>query len=262
MVDLIDHISKSSLPDNLILVSLNIANMFSNIDNEREMEAVRSLLDSRSSKSPSNKCMMEGLEICLLNNNSRFANIHLQQTNDTATRGPNSCFYSDTAISHLDKIINEKRVTQFQECFHFGRYRDDCLVLWSGDIEKPHDFRKMLNTLDEKLKFTMEIGGNNICLLDLRISIQNNCLERPVNSKTTDSHLYLEASSCHKKSSKNDIIKGVALRRHRICSTMADFKMKSSEYMPYLIARRHSAKLMKSEFGNQDLKHVKNRKIY
>ena len=85
MVDLIDHISKSSLLDNLILVSLNIANMFSNIDNEREMEAVRSLLDSRSSKSPSNKCMMEGLEICLLNNNSRFANIHLQQTNDTAT---------------------------------------------------------------------------------------------------------------------------------------------------------------------------------
>ena len=171
-------------------------------------------------------------------------------------------FSSDIAISHLDKIINEKRITQFQECFHFGRYRDDCLVLWCGDIEKLHDFRKMLNTLDEKLKFTMEIGGNSICLLDLRISIQNNCLERPVNSKTTDSHLYLEASSCHKKSSKNDIIKGVALRLHRICSTMADFKMKSSECMPYLIARRHSAKLMKSEFGNQDLKHVKNRKIY
>ena len=63
LVDLIDHISKSSLPDNLILVSLDIANMFSNIDSEREMEAVRSLLDSRSSKSPSNKCMMEGLEI-------------------------------------------------------------------------------------------------------------------------------------------------------------------------------------------------------
>ena len=120
----------------------------------------------------------------------------------------------------------------------------------------------MLNTLDQKLKFTMEIGGNIICFLDLRVSIQNNRLETPVNSKTTDSHLYLEASSFHKKSSKNDIIKGVALRFHRICSTMADFKMKSSEYMPYLIAMGHSAKLMKSEFRNQDLKHVKNRKIF
>ena len=48
--------------------------MFANIDCEKwEMEAVRSLLDSRSSKNPSNECITEGLEICLLNNNSRFA---------------------------------------------------------------------------------------------------------------------------------------------------------------------------------------------
>ena len=46
LVDLIDDISKSSLPDNLILLSLDIVNMFANIDSEREMEAVRSLLDS------------------------------------------------------------------------------------------------------------------------------------------------------------------------------------------------------------------------
>ena len=53
-------------------------------------------------------------EICLLNNNSAFANIHLLKTNDTATGAPNSCSYSDIAISrHLYKIINEKRATQF-----------------------------------------------------------------------------------------------------------------------------------------------------
>ena len=36
----------------------------------------------------------------------------------------------------------------------------------------------MLNNQDEKLKFTMEIGGNNIFFLDLKISTQNNCLEK------------------------------------------------------------------------------------
>ena len=91
------------------------------------MEAVRSLLDSRSSQNPSTECIMEGLEICLLNTNSRFANIHLLQTNGTATGAPNSFSYSDIAISHLDKINNEKRATQFQECFYFGRYGDNCL---------------------------------------------------------------------------------------------------------------------------------------
>ena len=105
-----------------------------------------------------------------------------------------------------------------------------------------------MNTLDGKLKLAMEIGGNSICFLDLKISIQNNRLETTVYSKPTDCHLYLEVSSCHKKSSKIGIIKGVALRLPRICSTMEDLKTKSSEYIAYLVAMGHSAKLVKSEF--------------
>ena len=48
----------------------------------------------------------------------------------------------------------------------FGRYRDDYLVLWCVDIGKLNDFCKMLNNLDQKLKFTIKIGGSSICLLD------------------------------------------------------------------------------------------------
>ena len=59
LLDLID-INKSSLPDKLILVSFDIINMFPNIDKERGMEAVRSLLDSRFSQNPSTECIMEG----------------------------------------------------------------------------------------------------------------------------------------------------------------------------------------------------------
>ena len=115
---------------------LNRVNMFRNVDKKWGMEAVRTLLYSRSAKTPSTECIMERLEICLLQNNSRFANIHLLQANSTAAGAPNSCSYSDIAISHLDKIINEKRARQFQECFNFRRYRDDCSVLWCRDIEK------------------------------------------------------------------------------------------------------------------------------
>ena len=79
MLDLIDDTSKSSLLDKLILASFDIVNMFPNIDNVRGMEAARSLSDSSSSKNPSTECIIKGLEISLLNNNSRFANIHLLQ---------------------------------------------------------------------------------------------------------------------------------------------------------------------------------------
>ena len=103
--------------------------------------------------------------------------------------------------NYLDKIINGKRATQFEECFYFGRYRDDCFILWCRDTEKLNDFNKMWNILDEKLKFTIESRGNSICFPDLKISIQNNRLETTLYSKPTKSHLYVETSFCHKKSS-------------------------------------------------------------
>ena len=76
-----------------------------NTNNERVMEAVRFLLNSRSLKNLSTECIMEGTKICLLNNNSCFANIHLLQTNGTATGAQNSCSYFDIGTTHLDNII-------------------------------------------------------------------------------------------------------------------------------------------------------------
>ena len=94
----------------------------------------------------------------------------------------------------------------------------------------------------------MDIGNNVICFLDLKITIEANKMCTTVYSKPTDSHLYLEATSCHNSSSKNGIIKGVALRLRRICSTLEEYNKKSSEYMAYLVSRGHSPELVKSEF--------------
>ena len=131
-----------------------------------------SLSDPKSSENLSAECIMEGLKIFLLNNKSRFTNIHPLQTNGTVTRAPNGCPCPDIANNHLDKNINEKRAPDFQGCFYFGICRDDCLVLWCGDIEKLNNFHEMLSTSDKKLKVAMKIGGNSICFLDLKILFQ------------------------------------------------------------------------------------------
>ena len=65
--------------------------MFPNIDNETGMKVVRSLLDFRSAKNLSAECIMEGLKIFFLHNNSHFANIHLLQTNGIEIGHQNSC---------------------------------------------------------------------------------------------------------------------------------------------------------------------------
>ena len=48
-------------------------------------------LDSRINLSPSTECIIEALEICLINNNSTFAGLNLIQTNGIAMGAANSC---------------------------------------------------------------------------------------------------------------------------------------------------------------------------
>ena len=76
LLDLTDDISKTNLLDKLILALFNIDKMFPNTDNERGIETACSL-DSSYSKNPSTECIMKVLEICFLNNKSRFGNIYL-----------------------------------------------------------------------------------------------------------------------------------------------------------------------------------------
>ena len=89
------------IPYNTILVSFDIVNMYPSIDNDRGIAAVRNALETRVNKSPSTDCIIEGLEICLKCNNSRF----LLQLNITATGAPKSCSYADLAVFNIDKNV-------------------------------------------------------------------------------------------------------------------------------------------------------------
>ena len=95
----------------------------------------------------------------------------------------------------------------------------------------------------------MEIGDQELCFLDVKISIVGNKLETTVYSKPTDSHLYLHASSCHAKSSINGIPKGVSLRLRRLCSTDAEYDLKSADYKEYLAVRGYNEKTVEKEFS-------------
>ena len=72
LLDIIDTINETGIPDETILVSFDIVNMFPSIDNVKGMDAVRLALYTRDSNKPSTECVLEGLEICLYNNNSIF----------------------------------------------------------------------------------------------------------------------------------------------------------------------------------------------
>ena len=248
MLQIVDELNEVGLPRNTVLISLDIVNMFPNIDNVKGMKAVEEALNMRPNSKPSTGCVMDALSICLYNNNSVFANQHLLQVNGTATGAPNSCSYSDLAVGAIDNKVNAARLSSFKEVLYYGRYRDDIFILWNGDPSRLKDFLDFMNSLDDKLKFTLVVGGESLTFLDLLLRLINGRLETTVYSKPTDSHLYLHAMSCHKKASLEGIQKGVALRLRRICSRDEDFEMKAKEYSAYLVGRGHDPKVVRKNF--------------
>ena len=119
--------------------------MYPNIDNEGGIATVRNTLQTRAYKSPSTDCIIEGLEICLNCNNSRFGSQNLLQLNGAATGVPNSCSYADLAAFDIDKRVLQGKINILQEmrCL-YGRYCDDCLPLWTGPLEKLELFLKII----------------------------------------------------------------------------------------------------------------------
>ena len=63
-------------------------------------------------------------------------------------------------------------------------------MICSGSKESLSSFHQFLNSLDEALKFTMEIANGSLCFLDLKISIVDYKLVTTAYSKPADSHLY------------------------------------------------------------------------
>ena len=134
LLDIIDTINEKGIPDEIILVSFDFVNMFPSIHNVKGMDAVRLTLNTRDSNKPSTECVLEGLEICLYNNDSIFDRNHLLQTNGTATGALN------IAINRFDQLIEQEQAHNFKELFFFGHYRDNCFVLWNSSKDRLDEF--------------------------------------------------------------------------------------------------------------------------
>ena len=159
------------IPDNTILVSFVIVNMYPSIDDDRGIAAARNALETKVNKSPSTDCIIEGLEICLICSNSRFGSINLLQLNGTVTGAPNSCSY---AVFNIEKNVLQAKRNVYQEMRYFGRYCDDCLALWIGHLGKLELFLTFLTSIDSNLQFNIEVDENELCFLDLKLTLKDN----------------------------------------------------------------------------------------
>ena len=127
LLDIIDNINSMFLPTNTVLCSFDIVNMVPNIDNKSGLDTVKSVLLKRSTNTPPVECILEGLELCSICNNSIFNNRNFLQTDGTA-QGPHlACSYSNIAMSNFDIAALQYHLQPTL----WERFRDDVLTIWT-----------------------------------------------------------------------------------------------------------------------------------
>ena len=92
------------------------------------------------------------------------------------------------------------------------RYIDDVFMIWQHGEEKLKEFLKILNSCHPTIKFTSEYSLDKVNILDVEVIRSGNKLLTDLYIKPTDTHQYLEFSSCHVYHSKKFIPYNQALR--------------------------------------------------
>ena len=126
LLDRIDNLNDSTLPKSSVLVSFDVANMFS-IDNESSIKAVERVLNDRESKNPPTECVLEALRLCLECNNSVFNDKTFIQTDGTAREPHMSCLYSDIAMAHF----NDRAESYTSKPTVWKRFRNNVFSVWT-----------------------------------------------------------------------------------------------------------------------------------
>ena len=248
MLDIINNLNDSDLPENSVPVSFNVVNMFPSTDNESGIKAVKKVLNDRESKNPPTECILQALQLCVECNNSVFNDKNFIETDGTA-QGPHmSCSYSDIAMAHFDNGAENYTLKPTV----WKHFRDDVFSVWTHNINTLPAFQDYLNNIDStgKIKFTTQIAGENgLEFLYLKLKMnENSKITVDVFLKSCNSFIYVMPSTRYLSNNINNVPRGIALRLKHICDSDEKFTVRRNEYKNYLIATDYKPKVVEKHF--------------
>ena len=97
-----------------------------------------------------------------------------------------------------------------------ARLVDDIFTIWNEDFAKLQEFRQILNTFHNTIKFELKYSNTEIQFLDTVTYIEDNSLKTKLFIKPTDNKQYLHFYSSHPNHIKRSIPYSQALRYRRI----------------------------------------------
>ena len=214
--DFINFIERTNVPENTILVSMDVTSLYTNIPQEEGIDTVCEAYETFYKKDtliPTHS-LRELLRLILQENSFQFDGKNYLQTHGTAMGTKMAVAFANIFMSAVEtEIINKSG----KKPLEWKRYIDDVFSLWDTKREEIDLFILDTNRHHPTIKFTAEVSEKEINFLDTTVFKgerfnKDYVFDIKTHFKPTETFQYTHFSSCHAPSVRKGFIKGEALR--------------------------------------------------
>ena len=173
--DFINFIEQTKLPQNVILASMDVTSLYTNIPQEEGITTVCQAYEAfyieplpppPSTPSIPTRNLREVLSLILQENSFRFNGSDYLQTHGTAMGPKMAVAFANIFMAKIERQILRQ---SSKKPLVWKRYIDDVFSLWDTSIEKIEEFLGKANSFHPTIKFTAKISETEITFLDTKV---------------------------------------------------------------------------------------------
>lgn len=244
----------SNVPVGSLLVSFDVVSLYSNIETELGLEAIKYWIREYRHEIPdrfTEEFIIEALNLVISNNKFYFDGSYYSQKKGVAMGTKVAPTYATLVLGYLEQLFYDKVGDAFgkemkkQVETSWKRFLDDCFIILKCSENQLQILHEILNSLNPSLTFTMDKSACTINFLDVNVNLnQEGNVMTDIFYKSTDTHQYLDFGSCHPYHTKRNIPYCLA---RRICTIVSESHVKNVrlvELKRFLLHQNYPEKLI------------------
>ena len=182
------------LPEESIICTIDVVSLYPSIPNEEVLRISRHVLEKRSNKNVSTETLIELAELVFQNIYFEFNEQYLKQIRGTVI---GTRFVPPYAIICMAVLEEDFLETLIKKSWLWRRYPHDIFMIWQHGEDELKIFLEKLDNFHPSVKFICEYSREKVNYLDIQVIAREGKLITDFYVKQTDSHQYLDQSSCY-----------------------------------------------------------------